>query len=352
MNLITKQVRNGVTLMEVLASIFVISIGLLGVLAVIPFGIFQVSKARDAEHTANMLAAAVQDVQIMELTKIEKWVVPMTSPANFTITSNDSIKIYERNDNPSPTIERLDCRAFYMVDPFDDSASPSDRLYKIGYNFTNPEIWREIMRGQDDLVFTTHRARLSRAITQRTDFSAQGNRAVSSGKYTWFMTFKPPDGKDNTVDLITGDSTPPGLTDISNLINGNISVDLLGCYNRVSDSTTEREVTISTGSGEYMKTAQGAMVTLSGTQEELDLSKTKYIFVTWERGAGTDKFQYEGYWCKIAYAPKNVNNGKKTVVLINSTLSTKTLVASDNPQALIIDGIIYHYYDSLNLTLF
>jgi type II secretory pathway pseudopilin PulG len=57
----------GISLLEVLAAIFVVSIGLLGVLAVIPFGAFQVSKAQHAEYASNMLANAAEEIYIRDL---------------------------------------------------------------------------------------------------------------------------------------------------------------------------------------------------------------------------------------------------------------------------------------------
>ena len=45
---IQKQLQPGITLIEVLVAIFVVGIGLIGVLAVNPFGAFQTSKALHA----------------------------------------------------------------------------------------------------------------------------------------------------------------------------------------------------------------------------------------------------------------------------------------------------------------
>jgi type II secretory pathway pseudopilin PulG len=67
------QLHNGITLLEVLASIFVVSIGLLGVLAVIPFGAFQVSKARQTEYASNMLANAADEIYIRDMAKPREW---------------------------------------------------------------------------------------------------------------------------------------------------------------------------------------------------------------------------------------------------------------------------------------
>ena len=327
--------RRAVTLMEVLASIFVISIGLLGVLAVIPFGAFQVSQGRNAEHVSNMLAAAGQDVKIMDLGNVERWVVPTGSPdIDYEIKSDaNSITVYRRDDGSS--IERLNCERFYMIDPFDTSQSDPfnlnslNRFFKIGANLDNDHVWREIMTGQDDLIYTVHK-------NKRTDFGGQNSVVASSGRYTWFMTFAPPNSDNGT-------NIRSGLIDVANL-KKTVTVDLLGCYNRVpGDSTSEREVTIaSTG---YAQTLNGAQITLQGTLEELDLSKTKYILIVLDNGSSNnDEFPYDGLWCKVVYAPKEFNQGtanQKTIVVSNVNNRLPGSLPT-NRKAVIIDGILYH----------
>jgi len=74
--------QQGITLLEVLASIFVIAIGLLGVLAVIPFGTLQVSRAYEAEYASNMLANAAEEIVIRDKAKPTEWgFAPNTLPS-------------------------------------------------------------------------------------------------------------------------------------------------------------------------------------------------------------------------------------------------------------------------------
>ncbi len=92
----------------------------------------------------------------------------------------------------------------------------------------------------------------------------------------------------------------------------------------------------------YTQTLNGAQITLTGTEAELDLSKTKQIFISWESG-DVAKPTYIGAWCKVVYAPKSVTNGQKTIVVTNNPdVPSLPNTIGNNPRALIVDGIIYH----------
>ena len=147
---IKKQSR-GISLLEVLAAIFVVAIGLLGVLAVIPFGALQVSRAYQAEYAANMLANAAEEITIRRMPNPDFW---------------------------EPPQDTLDCTKLVWFEPY---KVPHDHDY---IAFIQRSGWEERMRGRDDLVFTAHRDR-------RPDFTGQDDRIESSGKYTWFFTYKP-----------------------------------------------------------------------------------------------------------------------------------------------------------------
>lgn len=297
--------------MEVLASTFVIGVGLLGVLAVIPFGAYQVSKARDAEHTANMLAAAAEDLLVFGIAK------PATWREGNSVSSNDGIQVYSGTSN-----NQLNCRQILMVDPLDTTGDADfNHIYRIGANFTNVDLWRERMRGRDDLEYSTHES-------ARTTFSGANNRALSSGKYTWFFTFRPKPVPGYSGNL---NSVPYDNLDL-------VNVDLLGCYNRAPGAPgEERSVAVV----DVVKYQRGVRLKIrSGNTRDLDISKIKYVFVTWATGLDS----HDGVWCKIVNASDITSNGahyERTVFLFdpNQQLSSANLSGA---RVLLVDGVLYH----------
>ena len=58
------QSRSGLSLFEILASLFVLMVGLLGVLAVLPFGLYQMNRVNKADLGGNCGRAAIQEIQV------------------------------------------------------------------------------------------------------------------------------------------------------------------------------------------------------------------------------------------------------------------------------------------------
>ena len=212
--------RGGVSLLEVLAAIFVLSIGLFGVLAVIPFGAFQISKAQHAEYASNMLANAVEEVYIREMAKPAGWGATPWNDAEFVWV-----------EPRMPVI-----------------AEQPQHIFRIDESFNPDGYWTELMRGQDDLDYTVRDH-------QRPElkFKEENNKPLSSGRYTWFFTFLPESGEDDA------------------------DVDVLACYNRVPED--DRQVSISSDS--FTRSRSGGTFTLPNANHLELLTQTKYVFVTW-----------------------------------------------------------------------
>ncbi|MCL2006159.1 MAG: prepilin-type N-terminal cleavage/methylation domain-containing protein [Planctomycetaceae bacterium] len=254
----TQHPRHGISLLEVLAAIFVLSIGLLGVLAVIPFGAFQVSKANHAEYASNMLANAAEEIAVRQM--LDQ--VPTNNPATFV-----------------------------WVEPY--QREPVDQL---PIAFASIENWTEMMRGQDDLLYTAHGDR-------RPDFPA--DKVQSSGKYTWFFTFQP-----------TG-------------ADGNVSVDVLACYNRVPTDDAWLEP------GRYHSALGGGTFIFYNPPDKLAerLSQTKYVLATWTRPSGL-----AGAWCRIVF----LDNSRPANPSIVVTGDLPTGEGDyDNMQVYIPNGVLY-----------
>ena len=271
-------------MLEVLAAIFVVSIGLLGVLAVIPFGAFQVSKAQHAEYASNMLANAIVEIRIREMAKPTEWNIDVHDPWG-------------------------DCTSFIWIEPrmSKPNLPAHQHIFRIDEaNHDLTDKWEELMRGQDDLVYSTYDDR-------RPDFSGQGGKIQSSGKYTWFFTFMP------ETEATYG-----------------VSVDVLACYNRVPGDDQQVQP------DGFMHSLNGGTFTLDGNAELLELlSQTKYVLVTWER---TVPNIVDGVWCRIIFVDRSHPEAPKIVVMgaLPDLNTFNSGLENNNTHIYIPSGVLYH----------
>jgi len=381
-----KRLKNGITLIEVLASIFVVSIGLLGVLAVIPFGAFQASKARHAEYASNMLANAAEEVALREMIKPTGWgfnipfgdaqeieeecgtrdntsipgqrstttrtarirIYPLLASGGLRLLTRVEYEVedvtvteYVTGDPPIPPSETreivyfnqfhaVNCTRSIWFEPCETAALP-DFVHVFPLASFSPDPlrvaltrkWAEPMRGQDDLVYTIYP-------DQRPDFAKQNNKVQSSGKYTWFVTFLPQSANDwdgtlrvECASVFVGNEVVP-------LNNVKPAVDVLACYNRVPDD--DRQLSVSPASNcTFLPSLRGGTFTLPNASYLDLLSHTKYVFVSWETAAGTT----DGAWCKIVFVDKSPLARPKMIV--TGDLPS----AANNMHVYIPSGVLY-----------
>ena len=357
--------RAGISLMEVLASVFVIGIGLLGVLAVIPYGVYQVSKANHADYASNVLKNAEAEIKIRELAVIQNW--SMSSPYRTTDTNlvTPDPDYFQR----TPT-DRYDCSAYLLVDPFFEPGSRDIASVQMAANvphvrvvgrgdatpgsgFDRLDDWQELMRDKDDLLYTLHEDR-------RTEFV--GNRPISSGNYTWFFMFRP-----EPVSTASPITAPWWFEERD--VEQRTVVDVLGCYNRVpgeARTVFARYISPSDLTDDFVPTLTGASITFRAPdRESLDISQTKYIFVSWvaswDSGPPIRMNYADGVWCRIVNAgpieeetdlnksivalPEDNTNidtvYRRTLFVLNSIM----LPSTTHPVALrglIVPGVLYH----------
>jgi Tfp pilus assembly protein PilV len=313
--------------MEVLASMFVICIGLLGVLAVIPYGAYQTAKAKNAENTSWLLDAAVKELQTMELAKPENWWTvhhntdPYQSVDNATPTNPVNIFL----NHTTPDDRELNCSRFLMVDPFVSVNTPlfdlshsthSNHIYRVGANFTHRPLFCDRMTGQDDLVYTTHS-------DKRTDFSGQDSKILSSGQYTWFFMFRPE---------VIGSPTPITQVHWSSINTTNTNVDILGCYNRVSGT----EQIIDRSPSDYT-TFYGNSALIRIPSGDYDFKNTKYVFLSWV----TDS-QPDGRWYKVINVTEPTDPNRSIFLTLPNDVVGSIYPETVNFQILIIPGVMYY----------
>ena len=272
--------QRGISLLEVLAAIFVISIGLLGVLAVIPFGAFQVSKAQHAEYASNMLANAAEEIVVREMAKPTSW-----EPARNT----------------------LDCTRFVWI----ESHKMPGQSAHIEFIQAIPI---ELMRGQDDLLYTLDGTDRPQFTKPKDEDSNELDKVQSSGNYTWFFTFLP-----QNADDFDGNREAVPLENI----NDQCTVDVFACYKRVpEDDVHVSDCVFSPSSG-------GGSFAFSHPGYGDYLSATKYVFVTWKTNAKLD-----GAWCKIVFLDRSIPKA-----VVTGGLPDKDYT---NMDVHIPNGVLYH----------
>jgi len=279
----TKQQQRGISLLEVLAALFVVSIGLLGVLAVIPFGAFQVSKAQHAEYASNLLANAAEEIVIREMAKPTSW-----EPARNTT---------------------LDCTRFVWIEP-----------HKSPGQFTHIEsiqaIPAELMRGQDDLLYTLDGTDRPQFTKPKDGDGNELDKVQSSGNYTWFFTFLP-----QATDDFDGNLTAVPLAGIKD----KTTVDVFACYKRVPEDDVQASDCV------FSPSFGGGSLEFSHPGYGDHLSATKYVLVTWE----IDQ-KLHGAWCKIVFLDRSIPKAVVTGGLPDAD------TVYNNMRVYIPNGVLYH----------
>ena len=189
---------SGITLLEVLVSIFILSVGLLGAAALIPIGKLSLVKTNISDRTGACGRAAMRDVEVRRMLNPGSWALP-TGPGAFAI------------------------------DPLGVGLGNLDPLPRISLN----NVAAEHFRWSDDLIFT---------MPEDMSPPQQGDRPVpmggqSEGNFSWFLTVCP-----SPSDIAL--SVPVGL-------RRNYTVSVVVCYKRdfTGGGETTRTVTNFLGGG-------------------------------------------------------------------------------------------------------
>lgn len=157
--------RSGVTLLEVLVSVFIISLGLLGVAALIPLGKLAISQTNIADRTGALGRAALRDVEVRRMLDYTSWLPVVPSGATPGVIAFDPLGYLS-----------------YGSGTFIGGASTVPRLT---FNIT-PALADTIFRGQDDLPFVP-----SEDPTINGERPVLAGTGVSEGNFSWFMTVCP-----------------------------------------------------------------------------------------------------------------------------------------------------------------
>jgi len=161
--------RRGISLLEVLAAIGVLSIGLLGLAALLPVGRYTISEATKADRTGDCGRAAMRDVVVRRMLDYYNWYDPH-NPATGTPTTVDFANPkpqswYDLNGNPTvanppnaPNYSPNPLPPAFIIDPLGVSSG-------ITANFGGP---------------STNTRRITLGVVQR---DANGNMLVKNGNH-------------------------------------------------------------------------------------------------------------------------------------------------------------------------
>ncbi len=113
----TRSCRNAMTLIEIMSSILVLSIGLVGVLAAIPFGGFRLAQMNEADYSSSVGRVGVR------LMKTNDW----ANPNNWYLKNNTTGAVFSSNLNSilvdgSNELTGLNLTYPFLIDPLANTA--------------------------------------------------------------------------------------------------------------------------------------------------------------------------------------------------------------------------------------
>lgn len=284
-----KKSRSGISLMEVLIATFILSIGLLGVAAMIPIGKLAMIEVEKSDRTGACGRAALHEVRIRKFLDFNLWSRGV-SPGTRALPDDglvDTIVFdplgYARGitDGMMGPLERCSLLASQLPTPLGTrlSLDQAESIFLWG----------------DDLLFVRPEERTAgtatigtRPVSAATDVDGNPIAPVAEGNFTWFFTVSPGDAE-NSLPL-------------SKKQNYNVSA--VVCWKRdfASAEPVENVTALSGGYGGLTATLanpipslkRGEWVLLCG-QKKIDLD-----------GNGTEEtIVNRGYWYRVAFVGGN-----------------------------------------------
>ncbi len=194
--------RAGISLMEVLISIFVVSIGLLGIAALIPVANYSLVETSKSDRTAACGQAAMRDVRVRALADPQIWSLGNTTPFNNAET--------------------------YVLDPLGGASVSFGQVPRVTYSGMNSTAAERIFYWQDDLLFDMGQDDSTRPKGFDWDSDGTLDGPIAEQSYSWFLTV-----------------TPSPMLEGANNERRQCTVSVVVCYKRDFDTPTSTdEVTL------------------------------------------------------------------------------------------------------------
>jgi len=199
MNHPPRMARSGISLLEVLISMFIILVGLLGVAAMLPVGRLEIAAANQADRSGNVARAAFRELKVRRLLDPRNWVWNGTAVYDPT-----GVKPF--GFPPNTPAQRYTQLPPVVLDPL--GISPPNGYTSWGPNFPTNGLFRitiagtshawadSIFRSQDDLRIDTSPKSDLPPLQQwdridPSDPSSTAARRQSAGDYSWLATIVP-----------------------------------------------------------------------------------------------------------------------------------------------------------------
>jgi len=166
--------RRGVSLMEVLISTFVLSIGLLGLAALLPLGRFAVVETNKADYSGACGRAAMRDVEIRRMLFAGNWA---TNPGNGAFAI-DPLGVNAGLGDLGGVLPRITLIVPATGTPYTAAQAEAVFVWKDDLSFTIPNNARTYRRFYQDAAGTT-------------DGPTPTAWPVIEGHYSWLLTASP-----------------------------------------------------------------------------------------------------------------------------------------------------------------
>ena len=196
--------RSGVSLLEVLISIFVLAIGLLGLAALIPVGRFAIMETGKSDRCGACGRAALRDVKVRRMLDHRFWAQNF-SPGPFAIDPlgknsgltgqlgnmipRINLMRFKNNSNPPPALSTT-------LIPYDLDHAEAVFTWRDELLFSDPDSdqrVRRLVRGANDKVGAYPQG----AEEEEKNEITGPVTPLSDGNYSWFLTVMPSAGEAN-----------------------------------------------------------------------------------------------------------------------------------------------------------
>jgi hypothetical protein len=226
----TLHARRGLSLIEVLASIGVISVGLLSLAALLPVGQWTIFEATKADRGGACGRAAMRAVVVRRMLDFRNWYDAVQKKYVWDPNYNGKKPWFDANGNPTTYLPGA-----FVIDPLGavngmnatlgNNNPPSSTLTnvpRISLDYANnPAAADAIFRAGDDLIATLPENMSPPRPAGRPVPIMNGNTIQSQGDYSWFLSVMP---------------TPNNPR--------RFTVSVVVCYRRVLDAAAEQAVAV------------------------------------------------------------------------------------------------------------